>query len=172
MDSLLTLPIDSLLGLLSRRGFEISAPQIIVGTISTVVVALCIFLHYEIMSWSSWVLPRIRIRRRARVLGLISAMLVAHVIEIWIFGLTYWLLDASPHLGQLNGTFEEGALDFIYFSATSFTTVGFGDIAPLGAIRILSGAESLAGLSLITWSASFAFLEMQRDWVEFRRPVK
>ena len=52
----------------------------------------------------------------------------------------------------------------------SFTTLGFGDITPMGAIRILCGTEALVGLSLITWSASLAFLEMQRDWAEFRHP--
>jgi hypothetical protein len=30
----------------------------------------------------------------------------------------------------------------------------------LGAVRFLSSVESVAGLTIITWSASFAFLEM------------
>jgi len=45
-----------------------------------------------------------------------------------------------------------------------FTTVGFGDLVPTGAIRVLSAAEGLAGLAMITWSASFTFLAMQRLW--------
>ena len=55
---------------------------------------------------------------------------------------------------------------------TAFTTLGLGDVRPTGAMRILTGAEALLGLSLITWSASFAFLRMQRDWAEFRRPER
>ena len=35
---------------------------------------------------------------------------------------------------------------------------------PLGAIRFLAGTESLTGFLLITWSASFTCLEMQRFW--------
>jgi hypothetical protein len=28
----------------------------------------------------------------------------------------------------------------------------------------MTGLEALTGLVMITWSASFTFLEMQRDW--------
>ena len=42
--------------------------------------------------------------------------------------------------------------------------MGFGDIEPFGYIRFLAGIEALTGLLLITWSASFLFLEMQRFW--------
>ena len=159
----------SLIAALSRRSFHVSSDQLIVGAVSTIVVVVCIVLHYEAMSVSSRLLPRLRVPKRARILGLIAAMMTAHVIEVWIFGLAYWALDGWPHLGQLQGPVDEGALDFIYFSVACYTTLGFGDIVPVGPARILAGAEALAGLSLITWSASFAFLEMQRDWTEFSR---
>lgn len=150
-----------------RRSFHVSADQLIVGAVATGLVIACIVVHYEAMSWSSRLLPRLNIPRRARVLALIAAMMMAHVVEVWIFGLGYWVLDAWPQLGQLVGPVDEGALDFIYFSVSCYTTLGFGDIVPAGPTRILAGAEALAGLSLITWTASFAFLEMQRDWTEF-----
>ena len=103
-------------------------------------------------------------------MALILWMLVAHAVEVWLFGLTYWLLDAWPELGHLEGSMDEGVLDFVYFSVTTYTTLGFGDLVPTGAMRVLCGSEALLGLVLITWSASLAFLEMQRDWGEFRRP--
>jgi hypothetical protein len=31
-------------------------------------------------------------------------------------------------------------------------------------VRFLAGMEALSGFVLITWSASFTFLEMQRYW--------
>jgi Ion channel len=46
----------------------------------------------------------------------------------------------------------------------TFTTVGFGEMWPLGAIRFLCAVEALAGFVLITWSAAFTYLEMQRFW--------
>ena len=33
---------------------------------------------------------------------------------------------------------------------------------PVGAIRFLVGTEALTGFVLVTWSASFTFVEMQR----------
>ena len=43
-------------------------------------------------------------------------------------------------------------------------SVGFGDLSPVGPIRLVSGLESLTGLLLITWSASFTYLEMHQHW--------
>ncbi len=154
----------------ARRGFHVSGPQVFVGTVSAAVAVACVLFHYEVMSWSSRLIPRLGLVRRARIVVLILVMLATHVVEVWIYGLTYWLLDGWPSVGRLVGSFEEGALDFVYFSVTSYTTIGFGDIVPTGPIRILCGSEALTGLALITWSASLAFLEMQRDWEEFRRP--
>ncbi len=153
----------------TRRGFDVSGPQLLVGGISALLALICVLVHYEVMSWSSHLLPRLGLARRARIVAVILAMLTAHVIEVWIYGLTYWLLEGWPSLGRIEGSFDEGALDFIYFSVTSYTTLGLGDMIPTGAIRILCGSEVLVGFTLITWSASLAFLEMQRDWYEFRR---
>ena len=57
-----------------------------------------------------------------------------------------------------------GVLDAVYLSATTYTTLGFGDLAPVGPIRFTAGTMALTGFVLITWSASFTFLEMSRDW--------
>ena len=53
-----------------------------------------------------------------------------------------------------------------YYSFVTYTTLGFGDIIPVGDIRFLTGLESLTGLVLITWTASFMFFEMQKYWTE------
>lgn len=37
-------------------------------------------------------------------------------------------------------------------------------MAPQGAIRFLAGTEALTGFILITWSASFLYLEMEQYW--------
>ena len=152
---------------LARRTFQVSGAQLVVGGVSALVLTLCVVFHYETMKYSARLLPKSGLPLRARVVALILVMFSAHVIEVWIFALSYWLLDAHPTLGALEGPFQEGALDFVYFSVTCFTTLGFGDIVPVGPIRILAGTEALVGLGMITWSASFAFLEMQRDWGEF-----
>ena len=63
-------------------------------------------------------------------------------------------------------------VDSFYFSVVAVTTVGFGDVYPVGPIRFMTGMEALTGLVMITWSASFTFLEMQRDWPAGRKPLK
>lgn len=34
----------------------------------------------------------------------------------------------------------------------------------MGPLRLIVGIEALNGLLLITWSASFCYLNMQKDW--------
>lgn len=154
----------------AARHFQVGTAHLIVGGVSAAVAVACALVHYEALSFGSRRLAQLPIKRRTRVLALMLGLILAHVVEVWIFAFAYWSLDGFPSLGHLSGPFEEGALDFVYFSAVSFTTLGFGDIVPMGPIRILCGTEAIVGLSLVTWSASLAFLEMQRDWAEFRRP--
>jgi hypothetical protein len=45
-----------------------------------------------------------------------------------------------------------------------YTSLGIGDIVPVGNLRFLAGLETLTGLVLITWTASFMYIEMQRFW--------
>jgi len=94
----------------------------------------------------------------------IFAVLFLHVIEIWLFGLGYWALLLWPETGHVVSSASTSFLDSIYLSAMTYTTVGFGDLAPVGPIRFLAGTEALTGFVMITWSASFTFLEMERFW--------
>jgi hypothetical protein len=91
-------------------------------------------------------------------------VLIAHLVEIWLFGMGYYLLAADEAFGGLAGLPTTDLADFVYFSAITYATVGFGDAVPVGAIRFLAGVEALTGFLMITWSASYSFLEMQRDW--------
>jgi len=52
----------------------------------------------------------------------------------------------------------------LYFSAETYTSLGFGDLIPIGPLRLLAGAEALNGLVLIGWSASFTYIAMERFW--------
>ena len=52
----------------------------------------------------------------------------------------------------------------MYFSGIVYSTVGFGDLAPVGPVRLMAVLESVTGLVMIAWSASFTFIHMQRDW--------
>jgi hypothetical protein len=144
------------------------------GANATVVVAtltvavLCVLVHYEGLVLAQRRVARPHRHMRLRVLHAISLILLLHVIEIWIFGAAYWVLLQWPASGAIAGTDAAHFLDHIYLSAMSFTTVGFGDVTPVGPIRFMAATEALTGLVLITWSASFTYLEMERFWREER----
>lgn len=131
--------------------------------ISATVVTACVILHYETLRFLSRAVG-IHVHKRIGVLVVMLSLLMAHVLEIMIFAMGYMLMQHGVGLGYITGMDEGNFFDFFYFSSVVFTTVGFGDLLPVGAIRILSAAEGLAGLALITWSASFTFLAMQRLW--------
>lgn len=131
---------------------------------TTVVVCLCVILHYEVLGSAGRLLNLFHARRRRRMLVLIIIVLLAHIAEIWLFAFGYYGLTRLRGIGGLMGFEVVGLSEYAYYSAVVFTTLGFGDVIPYGAIRFMTGMEALTGLVLITWSASFAFLEMQRHW--------
>ena len=138
--------------------------MILAFLINSVVVAIVVVIHYEFLYRMTTLMPTIHIKHRFRIiLGVIGA-LMAHAIEVWIFAITYYFMCINGGWGGLEGNFNGGLMDCAYFSFTTFTTLGFGDIQPIGNIRYLTGIESLTGLVLITWTASFLFFEMQRYW--------
>ena len=141
-------------------------PIFYVSLINSLVVALAVIIHYEFLSRLSLLIPRLRIKHRARILVGVFVALVAHAVEVWIFALAYFLMHHGEGWGELTGNFSGSLLDSAYFSFTVYTTLGFGDVVPLGNLRYLTGIESLTGMVLITWTASFLFMEMQRHWTE------
>lgn len=136
----------------------------VVFVVTTATVVACVVLHYEILSWLSRLMRVIHMPPRRRILLLIFSILAAHVIEIWIYGAGFFGLTLDPSHGQLVSQHPMGILDYVYYSAVCFTTLGLGDIAPVGPIRFMTGSEALNGFVLITWSGSFTFVEMQRFW--------
>ena len=137
---------------------------VVVALVSLAIVISCVLLHYEALSVLTGVLKRIRIRPRPRILVMILGILAIHVVEIWVFGIGYWGLIQNPLHGKLVAVHPIGLLDAVYYSAVSYTTLGLGDVAPMGNIRFLTGLESLSGFVLIGWSVSFTYLEMDRFW--------
>lgn len=135
--------------------------SVVVATMAAV--CLSVLQHYEGLLFTSRRLAPLEVLRRTKVLYCIVSVLILHVAEIWIFGLTLWLLLQWPACGSV-GPVGQHLLDLIYLSAVTFTTMGASDLAPIGPIRFLFGTEALTGFVLITWSASFTYLEMERFW--------
>lgn len=134
--------------------------------INTMIIALVVSVHYEALHTLFVWAPKLPIPNRFRVVVAIFGVLIAHTIEIWIFAASYyWLLQAGWH-GSLARNFDGSLLDCAYFSFTTYTSLGNGDIEPGGHLRFLAGLESLVGLVMIGWTASFIYVEMTRFWRE------
>lgn len=127
-------------------------------------IATAVVVHYEILRLLSTWIPKSHMKHRQKVVAGLLGALTAHVIEIWMFGAGYYLLATREGFGALIGTYEHNIMDSVYFSFVMYTSLGIGDIVPTGELRFLAGLETLTGLVLITWTASFMYLEMQRFW--------
>jgi len=132
--------------------------------INIITIALAFLIHYELLYRMSLTIPKLPVPQRLKILFALFGALIAHVIEIWMFALVYYYMITHSGFGELVGNFTGTLLDCGYYSVTSYTSLGFGDIVPHGHIRFLTGFEALTGLMLITWTASFLFIEMQRFW--------
>ena len=138
--------------------------NLLVVLLAALAVGLAVGLHYEGLNWLARRLTTQGHARRRRVLyGVIGALLL-HIAEIWVFGVAYWIGLTFPGAGGVAGAYDGGLLDTVYLSAMTFSTVGFGDVAPHGAIRFIAGTEAVLGLFLIAWSATFTYYEMAQNW--------
>lgn len=147
--------------------------------ISLFLVAVVVIFHYEMLRALSLIIPKLQVKHRIRVVIGVFGTICAHIVEVCLFGWAFYLMIHYGDFGDLQGNFDGSLVDSIYFSFTNFTTLGYGDIEPLGGIRFVAGVEAITGLSLITWSASFMFMEMTQFWEdedqrakEFKREIR
>jgi Ion channel len=97
--------------------------------ISAFLVTTNIFVHYEALRLMSVHVPSLPIAVRLKVLTVVLGCFVAHTIEVWLYAGAFSLIYKTG-LGSLKGEVEEHFADFLYFSATSYSTMGIGDVYP------------------------------------------
>ena len=85
----------------------------------------------------------------------VLGVFAAHIVQIWLWAVFYLAVNALPNL-------EEA----LYFSTSTFTTVGFGDIVLDRAWRLLSSFQSANGFILFGWSTAFIFEVMSKLYKE------
>ena len=120
-------------------------------------------MHYEVLRFLSFWLARLVIQPRAKLLLVIFGTFISHALQVLLYAFGYLALAEGLHLGKLTGgtsTFN----DYLYFSAETYTSLGFGDLIPVGPLRLVAGVETLNGLLLIGWSASYIYISMERFW--------
>mgnify|MGYP000846135764 FL=1 len=121
-------------------------------------------IDYEVLRGLAVLLPGLGIKPRAKLIVVIIAAFLAHALEIALYALASWGLVRFGGLGTLDDSSRFSLDVSLYFSAETYTSLGYGDVVPGGAVRLLAGVEALNGLLLIGWSASYTYIAMERFW--------
>ena len=132
--------------------------------VSLLLAAATVVIHYELLQFAGTLPRRLKVPTRPRIIIVIGVVLAAHILEAGLYAAAYYVLQIQLGMGGLGGHLEGDLLDYFYFSMATYTTLGIGDLHPSGVMRLIAGVESLNGLVLIGWSASFTYLTMEELW--------
>jgi hypothetical protein len=138
--------------------------------LATGMVALTVLIHF----WGLLLLTRVvsgggvrlkvhQSHGRAAVIILLGVFGIfsLHTLEIWSYAALY------RSLGEVRD-FEQA----LYFSTTTFSSLGFGDVVLSSRWRILSAIEGANGVILFAWSTTFLMTLtsklklLEHDWLE------
>jgi len=138
--------------------------------LASFMVGLTVCIHFVGLLALTWLLrrrghhlrPHESAARGAALLVVVVLGLVAILtVEIWLYAAAYLAAGALPD-------FETA----LYFSTTSFTTIGYGDVVLDRHWRLFGAIEGANGLLLFGWSTAFMLSIIQRlrtlehDWLE------
>ncbi len=131
--------------------------QLLIGA---VLIGLTVVIHALVLDWlikfleqkGSAIFHTFRLFWKAAVLAIaVLGVFCAHIVQIWIWAAFYMAVGALPE-------FEEA----LYFSTSTFTTVGFGDLVLGKEWRLVSSFQSANGFILFGWSTAFIFEVMSK----------
>lgn len=120
--------------------------------IGTLIISMTVVIHTFGLIWvthgMNWLTGKIRLQaHRSRVLAMNSVVIgifAVLTVEVWLWAFAYYLLNVF-------GDFETA----LYFSTSTFSTVGYGDLVTSEQWRLLAGLESVNGFLLIGWSTAY-----------------
>ena len=120
--------------------------------LGTGLIFITVVVHMTAMillgDFSNVLIERLDIQRRqSRMIAMVLVVLglfFAHTIEVWLWAIAFWTLNAIPN-------FETA----LYFSATTFSTLGYSDVHITDTWRLLASLEGIDGFLLIGWSTAF-----------------
>lgn len=140
----------------------------LVGIFCVVLLVLTTVIHYEVLRMLTVGLPALDVPARAKLIAVIFAAFFAHALEIVLYAVAIYVLVRYLDAGTLGSANQFSLTQCLYFSAETYSSLGYGDIVPGGPLRLLAGLEVLNGLLLIGWSASYTYIAMERFWSDAR----
>jgi len=85
------------------------------------------------------------------MIATVSVLMVAHVLEVFVWSLAYAIVDAAP-----------AGADLTYFAFVNFATLGYGDVTPVERWRLLGPITAMNGALLFGWSTAVIFEVLNR----------
>ena len=118
-------------------------------------VAVCVIIHVAGLMMlaeqlTKWVRPRSGdsiVRDIGSLIVVFGVIVVLHLMETGVWAVFYQSWQLFPN-------FETS----LYFSLTTYTAIGFGDVVLPDKWRLLGGVEGISGLLLCGLSTAFLFL--------------
>lgn len=86
------------------------------------------------------------------VISTVLVLMAAHFGEIYVWSLTYYIVDAAPP-----GT------DLGYFAFVNYTTLGYGDVVPVVEWQLLGPMAAMNGILLSGWSTAVILEALRRS---------
>ncbi len=85
------------------------------------------------------------------LIAVVTCFAAVHLAEIALWAMLYRGNDGIPDM--------ETAL---YFSAVTYTTVGYGDVVLPPGLRLTAGVEALTGILMVGWTSALIFFVLVR----------
>ena len=101
------------------------------------------------------------LRQALFIVIIVLGLFVVHALEIWSFAMVYLALGAVT-----------GVETALYFSTSTFTTLGYGDVIIDGEWRMIAAMEGFTGFLMIGWSTAFLvsivgkLRALEADWLD------
>lgn len=133
--------------------------QMLVGT----AVSSCnIVIHALVMTTVVWVTRMVGAKRTFHpwlflimvMIATVAVLMMAHTSEVMVWSLAYAVVDAAP-----------AGADLTYFAFVNYTTLGYGDVIPVEAWRLLGPMTAMNGVLLFGWSTAVIFEVLRRAMV-------
>ena len=144
--------------------------MIAIFALATFMVGLTVTIHFGGLLGLLWLLRSTGHHLKAHesalgqgfaILLVVFGLIAIVTVEVWLYALAYLAVGALHDF--------ESAL---YFSTTSFTTMGYGDVVLDHRWRLLGAIEGANGLLLFGWSTAFLISVtgrmrvLEHDWLE------
>jgi hypothetical protein len=94
---------------------------------------------------------RPRLHLMAVMVATAVVLMVAHMLEVFVWASVYGIVGAAP-----------AGSDLLYFAFVNYTTLGYGDITPVQEWRLKGPMTAMNGILMFGWSTAVLFEVLRR----------